>query len=139
MNRVFRTGSVAMLALLFGFGCPSRPGEPPAAPGDASYRVEGTIVALPSRERPHLLVHHEAIPQFRNESGEIVGMDSMTMPFPVAPGVTLEGFEPGTPVLLTFEVRWRASKDRFRIVSLERLAASRSDPPSTATEGHAPH
>lgn len=106
---------------LFFAGCLSEPEKPPASPGDGTYRVRGTIVALPSSDRPHLLVQHEAVPDFRDERGEIVGMDAMTMPFPLAPGLQWEGLAVGDHVELTFEVRWNARKNRFQAIHVSRL------------------
>ncbi len=80
----------------------------PTPPGpDATYTVRGKIFQLPEGGRS-LEVHHEAIPSFTDKTGAVIGMKEMTMPFhDLAPGVGFEGFKPGDPVELTFEVRWK--------------------------------
>lgn len=126
---------LCLLAVLLlgacGGGEPAETGEDEAAgPADQSYTVRGEVVAPPDRERRgvrQLRVRHEAIPDFVGFDGEVVGMASMTMPFPVAPDVSLEGVEPGDPVELTFEVRWEGSPP-LRIVGLRKL------PPGTALD-----
>ena len=104
--------------------------EEPATPPDQSYSVRGEVVALPDERRPddrQLRVRHEAIPDFVGFDGEVVGMASMSMPFPLAAKVDLEGVEPGDPVEMTFEVRWEGTPP-IRIVDLEEL------PPGTALD-----
>jgi Cu/Ag efflux protein CusF len=109
--------SVAALA-----GCSERE-EPeaqsaPAAP-DASetirvdqYVVRGEVVRLPDPSNPaaEFMVRHEAIPHYRS-SGSKQGMNTMTMPFPVAAELSLEGIAIGDKVELTFEVRFDTEKD----------------------------
>jgi len=92
-------------------------------PPDQTYSVRGEVVALPDERRPddrQLRVRHEAIPDFVGFEGEVVGMASMSMPFPLAADVDLEGVEPGDPVEMTFEVRWEGTPP-IRIVELEEL------------------
>ena len=73
------------------------------------YTVCGQITQLPNPDRPgsELMVHHEMIPDFENAEGKVVGMNAMIMPFPLAEGVSLEGFEPGDKVEMTFEMRFK--------------------------------
>jgi hypothetical protein len=72
----------------------------------ARYTVRGRIVQLPQEDIPtsQFLVHHEPIPSFVS-AGQVVGMNEMTMPFPLAESVSLEGFFVDDIVELTFEVR----------------------------------
>lgn len=71
------------------------------------YTVRGRIVQLPEPGRPasQLMVHHEPLPSYMS-GGEVVGMGAMHMPFPVKDGVSLDGFEVGQAIRLTFEVRY---------------------------------
>jgi Cu/Ag efflux protein CusF len=69
------------------------------------YDARGIVVALPA-DGEDLMLKHEAIPTFRNIEGELVGMNSMQMPFPLGEGVSLEGIEVGDMVAFTFEVDW---------------------------------
>lgn len=69
------------------------------------YVVRGVVAALPSAERPgsELQVRHEAMPHFVGQGGQL-GMDTMTMPFPLGPGVSLVGIAVGDKVEVSFEV-----------------------------------
>lgn len=122
--------SILGLAVLLGCLAACGGGEPAApeaeeasGPPDQTYTVRGEVVALPDRERGverQLRVRHETIPDFVGFEGEVVGMASMVMPFPVAAGVDLEGIEAGDPVEMTFEVRWEGSPP-LRVVELRPL------------------
>lgn len=81
--------------------------EPAPEVMHAVYDVRGRVVRVPVEDQPtsEFVVHHEPIPDFRdNIRNEPVGMNAMAMPFPPAPGLRLEGIEPGHIVLVTFEV-----------------------------------
>ena len=76
------------------------------------YTVRGVIRRMPDPAmpgRPELQILHEAIPNWVNSEGYETGMQGMTMPFLVADGVSLDGFEPGSRVQFTFEVDWEES------------------------------
>lgn len=77
------------------------------------YVVRGEVVRLPSAAEPaaEFMVRHEAIPHYR-ASGSKLGMNTMTMPFPVGPDLSLEGVQVGDKIELTFEVRFDTEKDR---------------------------
>jgi hypothetical protein len=72
--------------------------------------VRGLVTQLPDPEDPTtgFFVHHEAIPDFRHLDGQVSGMDSMTMPFPVAEEVSLEGVTVGDKVEFELTVDWEA-------------------------------
>ena len=91
------------------------------------YDVRGIVRQLPGPGGQELMIRHEAIPDFVNSSGEAVGMDAMTMGFPVADEVDLSAFAPGDSVRFVFEVRWGGSPP-LRLTSMEEL------PPGTALE-----
>jgi hypothetical protein len=95
-----------------------------ATPRGDVYTVRGIVERLPQTSGPdrELYIHHAAIPGFRDERGKVVGMMSMTMPFPVASGVSLEGIVPGDPVEFTFTVAWQGNAG-YRIVELHELPA----------------
>ena len=96
----------SVLVALLGAAC-QRPAEP-LATADASYEVQGTIQRLGGRQNgfDEVVVKHQSLGDFRDREGAVVGMESMAMPFAVAPGVALEGIETGDPVTFRFEVRW---------------------------------
>jgi hypothetical protein len=84
--------------------------------------VRGEVTRLPSAAEPALFVRHEAIPGFVDMDGEVVAMESMTMPFPLAAGVALAGIAPGDRVRFTLEVEWEGDPP-YRITRVEKLAA----------------
>ncbi len=96
-------GALLLLAIA---GCGSEPAAVPETP--ETYRVRGMVRQLPPPERAggEVQIRHEAIPDFKNADGEVVGMDSMTMPFPVADAGLLAGIEAGDRIEMEFEVRW---------------------------------
>lgn len=116
--------------------------EPTASRGQPSaiYTVRGIVEALPNPEkRTPLEVRHEAIDNFVDSTGAVVGMHAMVMPFPLAEGVSLEGIEPGDKVELTFAVWWepKGHWEATKIVELPPdtpLTFRRANPPGAAGE-----
>lgn len=96
----------------------------PADPPDQTYTVRGEVAGLPQEGEAtrQLRVHHESVPGFVGFEGEVVGMASMTMPFPLADSVDLAGVEVGDKVEMTFEVRWEGSPP-LTVVALRELPA----------------
>jgi Cu/Ag efflux protein CusF len=93
--------------------------DTPAPAPEERYIVRGEITAIddePGSSR--LFLHHEAIPDFRS-GGEVVGMDSMTMGFVVAPDVSRSGLAVGDKV----EFEWVLGPDEpaGSIVRIDRL------------------
>ncbi len=72
-----------------------------------SFQVKGVLRGLPGdgRAANEILVKHEEIPEYRDSSGKVVGMMAMTMPFYLAPKVSLEGLHVGDKVELVVEQR----------------------------------
>jgi hypothetical protein len=87
------------------------------------YSVRGEVVQLPDSRRPgsELLVRHEAIDDFVNRAGDMVGMDAMVMPFPVEAPLSAAGLSLGDKVEVGFAVDWERS--RLVVERLERLPA----------------
>jgi hypothetical protein len=96
------------------------PGEPPPDPD--AYQLRGVVRQLPDPEKPGsaFLIHHEEIPDFRDRDGEVVGMESMAMPFEVAEPEMLEGVSVGDRIDFRFEMRWEGSPPLL-ITELETL------------------
>ena len=110
--------ALGVLAMLSGCG-----GGEPEKPADR-YKVRGVVSQLPDPERSsrELFVHHEDIPDFKNIDGEAVGMDSMTMGFPLADIELPEGLGVGDKIEMEFEVRWSGGNP-LAITALEKLPA----------------
>ena len=79
----------------------------PSVLADEAYRVTvvGVVKALPGSGRAanELLVKHEEIPNYRDSSGEVVGMMAMTMPFYLAPQVDISALKVGDKVEMVVE------------------------------------
>ena len=122
-------GAGALLGLLLVLpGC--RGGEAPATPSAAQgptarrYTVRGEVVRLPapaSRDG-ELFVRHEPIDDFVDGSGRVVGMASMTMPFPVAPGAFAGQLAVGDKIEFRFLVDWAGPA--FKIEHIDLLPAA---------------
>jgi Cu/Ag efflux protein CusF len=99
-------------------GC-GRRAESPQASHAERIPVRARIVQLPAADNL-IYLHHEAIHRFRDQDGKIVGMDSMTMPFPVAKDLSLQGLQPGDEVSATLQVDWKADTG-VQVVAIEKL------------------
>lgn len=74
------------------------------------YEVKGKIVSLPKENgKPEIRIKHEAIKDYVDFSGTKVGMAAMTMSFPLAEGVSLQGLAVGDNVQFVFESWWKPS------------------------------
>ncbi|MBP7589906.1 MAG: copper-binding protein [Thermoanaerobaculia bacterium] len=130
---------VSALALAFALvhvAC-SRPPAAPAGPVE-SYAMRGEVVRLPLPGGREIAIRHEAVPDFRDESGKVVGMGAMTMPFTLAPDLpatAMAGLAPGDRIAFTLEMHWQEPSEVARISRLERLPAGTVlawDPPPAA-------
>lgn len=108
-------GAVALAVLL---ACGGRAGK--------DYHVRGTIAGLPQPGQPasELIVTHEAIDGFVDRDGQATGMDPMSMPYPLAQGVSTAGLAVGQPIEFTLHVDWSADPPA-KITRFKKL------PPST--------
>lgn len=98
-------------------------GAPVSAEQDVfTYKVKGIVKVLPHKGTAsnEIIVQHEAIPDYRDDSGTVVGMSAMTMPFYLASGVKLDAVGVGDKVEMVLEQRL---KPRFteQVVSLTRI------------------
>ncbi len=104
---------------------PATPASPTAqtSPPENIYTVRGRIAGLPAADKPgsSLQIEHEPIDNFVRQDGKL-GMDSMTMPFKPAAGVSLEGLAKDDVIEFTFEVRWK-SQPRMQLTKITKLPA----------------
>jgi hypothetical protein len=70
--------------------------------------VRAQVVTLPADNGGEIRLAHEAIHDFVSAAGEVVGMDSMTMSFPLAAGVDASGLAVGDAVEIELRVDWSA-------------------------------
>lgn len=89
-----------------------------------TYTVRGQVVQLPDPNNPGtgLSINHEAVDDFVGRDGEMVGMDPMSMSFPVAGKVPLEGLEVGDVIEFKLHVDWGA-RPEVEIVEIRELPA----------------
>jgi hypothetical protein len=85
-------------------------GAPTARTTGRTYTIRGQVVQLPDPAQPGtgLVLQHEAVDDFVGRDGKTVSMDPMSMPFPVAPGVSLAGIAPADVVEFDLNVDWQA-------------------------------
>jgi len=81
-----------------------------AGDGAVTYSMRGQVTALPDAADPlsDLRIRHEPVDDFVSIDGEVVGMDSMNMPFPVGSGVDVSALHVGDKVAFTMVVDWDA-------------------------------
>ncbi|MFN7940885.1 MAG: copper-binding protein [Thermoanaerobaculia bacterium] len=70
-----------------------------------------------------LWIRHESVPEFRDERGEKVGMESMLMPFTPADDLNLAGLAAGDKIAFTLAVSWTAVRRPIQILAWSRLPA----------------
>ena len=110
INALLLSGVVVFCGWLA--GCSGEDGaSAPAAEIVHTYTVRGRIVSLPSADEPasELRIHHEAIDTFKSATGEATPMKVMTMTFPPAEGVSLDGLAVGDAVEFVFRMQWEPS------------------------------
>ena len=94
---------------------------PPADSGTRTYTVRGEVVQAPApvASGAQVLVRHEAIDDFVDATGKVVGMDAMVMPFDVAPAIGAKDLAVGDKVEVRFSMDWKGP--RLRVDRIERL------------------
>lgn len=124
---IFRPWLAVILCL--GLGACSDTGSTPADTADTAeeasvqrYEARGLVRQLAKPPGQELQIHHEEIPTFVNMDGEVVGMGSMAMPFPLGDTELPADLQPGDKVSFEFEVSWTGSPP-MRLLSLEKLPA----------------
>lgn len=115
--RAFRR-TLFLLAVLSLSGCSGRDGTG----AGRTYTVRGQVRQLPDPNNPAngLYLNHEAIDDFVGRDGEVVGMDPMTMSFPVDEKVPLEGIGVGDVIEFRLHVDWGAGTEA-EIVEIREL------------------
>lgn len=119
----FRSACASLAALLLLASAACRDSAPARLD---RYTVRGEIAKLPARAGDELSVRHEAIPEFKDKGGAVVGMEPMVMGFAVGKELALAGLSPGDKVQLTFTVDWK--RPALTVERLDRL------PPGTALD-----
>jgi Cu/Ag efflux protein CusF len=107
------------IALLVAVVSPRSALASPAAPSSkvTHYTMRAEVVQMPDRQGGNVTLRHEAIDDFTDETGAVVGMDSMVMPFPVGREASLKGIAVGDKIEATFVMDWEQG-----FMQLERIA-----------------
>ena len=86
-----------------------------------SYTVKGVVRALPGNglAANEILVKHEPIPEYRDETGAVVGMMAMTMPFYLSESLSAKDLRVGDSVEMVVEQRIKP-KFEEKVVSLNK-------------------
>ncbi len=103
-GRLLRSGLALVLAVAA--AGPARAQTEAPASEVRRYTLRAEIVRLPDRPGGDLMLRHEAVDDFTDARGVVVGMDSMVMPFPVAHQVSLKGFAPGDKIEAVMVMDW---------------------------------
>ena len=114
-----RPFAVAATLAALAAACQKGPAGAPAAAAVHRYVVRGELARLPARAGDEVMVRHEAIPDFRDRDGAVVGMDAMVMGFQVTPELPLAGLRVGDKVRLAFAVDW--ARPSLTVERIERL------------------
>lgn len=87
-----------------------------------TYSVRGQVVTLPADNNGEIRLAHEAIDDFEGATGEVIGMDAMTMSFPLAEGAGHEELAVGDVVEFELSVDW-SSASPATVTRIEKLPA----------------
>lgn len=123
MRRPGPTHLTLLVLLLTTLACTREAPNSSIAP--ATYRTQGVVRHVSGAGRPgaaEILVHHEALPGFVDDRGEVVGMDAMTMAFPVRDPHLVEGLAAGDKIAFDFTVDWNGSPT-LEVTRIEKLPA----------------
>lgn len=100
---------------------------------DVYTSIQGEIKSMPSEGMMggEAQIRHRQIPDFKGADGSIPetqdgipGMRSMTMPFPIADGVSLDGYAVGDKVEFDFAVSWDGPRPSWEITRIVKLDPS---------------
>jgi hypothetical protein len=88
------------------------------------YVIRGEVISVPQAGKPgtQFIVKHEPIHNFRDASGQIVGMSTMGMPFTPGKGVSLEGIRPGDKIEMRWVLQWEPEAKEY-VESVRKLPA----------------
>lgn len=106
--RVILAGVLAAGTGVLG-ACDRKAAPAGAAAGEvATYTTRGKVEAIVRHPgaTPMVKVHHEAIAEFKDRRGTVIGMKEMVMEFPAGPGVSFDGLKVGDLVRIEFAVDW---------------------------------
>ncbi|MFK7759714.1 MAG: copper-binding protein [Phycisphaerales bacterium] len=104
-------------------------------PADSGVRTDiyedvmGELTFIPTADQAkmHPKVRHVQIPTFKRQDGTVAvtpdgipGMRSMTMDFPLAEGMSLDGYSAGDKIKFSFRVNW-GGRVAWEMTSIEKI------------------
>ena len=133
---------IAMLSAIIAAGCSKGQGndQPAEAASDTRmYVIRGEVISVPQagKRGTQFIVKHEPIDNFRDASGQIVGMSTMGMPFTPGKDVSLEGIRPGDKIEIKWVMQWKPEVKEY-VESVQKLPAEtqlrfgKAHPPTTS-------
>lgn len=70
------------------------------------YTVTGDVVRLPAEGQREIIIKHDKIIDYRDSTGNVVGMNAMTMPFWLSDPALAKNLKPGDRVQFTLKSQW---------------------------------
>jgi Cu/Ag efflux protein CusF len=101
--------------------CKPEPVKPPPGPSATakSYAMRGVLKGVTATHTSKsLLIQHEAVDDFVGDSGAVVGMDAMTMPFTPAPALDVAALKAGDKLAFTTVVDWAVPRIQVTAVTV---------------------
>jgi len=108
-----KTNHTLVSVLTVGFLFAAALGIPACAPKPADlYSVRGMVVSVEqdSEGRSRVTILHEAIPDFKNQAGQVVGMEPMAMTFAADTALATADLQPKAKIQFVFEMHWNAAE-----------------------------
>jgi Cu/Ag efflux protein CusF len=114
--------AVALTLLATSLCACSRAPKSAVGPEAHRYTIRGEVVRVTDEPSGRsVFIRHEAVPDFVDSAGARVGMASMTMSFPVGPGLAGVALAPGEKLRFQLAVDWQ--RNAMELESVEKLPA----------------
>ena len=108
-----KTNNTIISVLIVGILFAAALGIPACVPKTADlYSARGSVVSVEqvADGRSLVTILHEAITGFKNQAGQVVGMEPMAMTFAADSSVSTDILQPQAKIKFVFEVHWDAAE-----------------------------
>lgn len=97
-------GAALLSTSMLPSGCAPKPVE--------QYAARGMVVSVERGMEGHsqVTILHEAVRDFKDQTGKIVGMEPMAMTFAADGAVPTDNLQPQSKIQFVFEVHWEAAE-----------------------------
>lgn len=108
-------------SMMFLDGCKSKTSSTDTVGTTYVYHLTGIVVGLPvpMQGPPSLQILTHVIPNWVGIDGKIDPMAAMTMPYQLAPGLSIVGIHVGDNLAFTYKVNW--IQDRMLVTRIRKL------------------